>query len=58
MPEDDRKRALAHYKQAAKYKRRKMKHKYMAHLLRGDQYMRASALSFGVCHWMNHTNTA
>ena len=48
MPEDYRKRALAHYKQAAKYKRRKMKHKYMAHLLRGDQYMRASALSFGV----------
>ena len=48
MPDDDRARALAHYKQAAKYKRRKMKHKYMAHLLRGDQYMRASALAFGV----------
>jgi hypothetical protein len=48
MPEDDRARALAHYKQAAKYKRQKMKHKYMAHLLRGDQYMRASALAFGV----------
>ena len=48
MPNDDRARALAHYKQAAKYKRQKMKHKYMAHLLRGDQYMRASALAFGV----------
>lgn len=48
MRNDDRTRALAHYNQAAKYKRQKMKHKYMAHLLRGDQYMRASALAFGV----------
>ena len=27
---------------------KRWKHKYMAHLLRGDQYMRASALAFGV----------
>lgn len=36
-------RAVAHYKWAARYKRKKHLNKARAHLFRGDHYMRASA---------------